>query len=393
MEFNQSTSQELYKDQNIISINSKDSVTIIASYKNNKNPVLNIFENEKTNNQKNNYSENKSIQNNKKTNKPNMEVSTFNMDDLFLDSQKMKNNNNSGKESKLYLTNSSDNLVSHRVYEEDDIGMVPPWNKTLIKKKSDDDDYDSDEDIIRYAIKLCMNDVNKAITKERLYEKDYINWSQDSSQMDDSLVNKNEFAEDIYFDSKDPVNLQKNTKIHPNKTELYSNQKINYGSKTNVVLDDTHKNNNSKTDIKFEKSLNLNGNNKTSQLNVNTNTFNDVINKINDKNAIEKKYFNIRNESNDIFTSRDPSSFFMFQSNLSNYNFKLQLDSTNFTRKENPVRFQTIIENHNQQNRANVNFNNIVNNSQNSTEGSENIDLSKTKKLLLRRPKNYKSDK
>ena len=84
--------------------------------------------------------------------------------------------------------------------------MKSPWNNFLIKKKSDDDDYNSDDEIIRYAIKLCINDCKSAISKEKLYEKDYLNWTQESTI---SQIQETDSKKENKMQIKEPKNQKK----------------------------------------------------------------------------------------------------------------------------------------------------------------------------------------
>ena len=81
----------------------------------------------------------------------------------------------------VYMNKGNGERVGYNCYFEDVVGVQEFWRNQLIRKKKDDDDYDSDDEIIKYAIKLCLKETKQGIAKERLYEKDYLNWDSKES--------------------------------------------------------------------------------------------------------------------------------------------------------------------------------------------------------------------
>ena len=81
----------------------------------------------------------------------------------------------------VYMNKGNGEKVGYECYFEDLVGVEEFWRNQLIRKKKDDDDYDSDDEIIKYAIKLCLKETKQGIAKERLYEKDYLNWDSKES--------------------------------------------------------------------------------------------------------------------------------------------------------------------------------------------------------------------
>lgn len=81
----------------------------------------------------------------------------------------------------VYMTGTSGKKVSYHCFFEDEIGVDPIWQQQLIRKKKDDDDYQSDDEVIKYAIKMCLKETKQGIKKEKLHQQSYLDWDSQES--------------------------------------------------------------------------------------------------------------------------------------------------------------------------------------------------------------------
>lgn len=258
---------------------------------------------------------------------------------------------------KFYLTNSEGALVSHRLYHEQDIGMQSPWNTVLIRKKTDDDDFDSDDDIIRYAIKLCINDAKTAISKEKLYNQDYLSWSQTSS---DARFSPNHNRTDTPADSA-PKNRVKNK-------SKSCRSRANSMARVNCESGSTAKPQNVESQARCAENVTV-GTEIRGQ----------------SEGSLVREF---QSQMVDKLATLNSGNFFMFQSNMSFFKMGQQ---SGITRVMGPSRGGRGEPRAGAENRRRESPNGVLEQDvEESTQDSENNDFSKTKKLLLRVPRHFK---
>ena len=186
------------------------------------------------------------------------------------------------------------------LYDEEKVGVEKRWKKNLNKKKKDDDDYDSDPEIIRYAIKLCIRESNDGISKERVYDKDYVMWGEEglsdvTSLVSDSGIDSAELEKRIQ-------NNERESQVLRGLVDEDNKEKIGDG-KGLKLLKETVKENCFETGIKRNRNREINLKNEDT---------------VHLDNQVKGEHgSNVNEQRKDCKEEKSNSSFWMFQSNMS----------------------------------------------------------------------------